>query len=101
MVVGESFTITIFNSMKTHNLIIVSTAHLHPLEAKIINGFAYVANNECAMISTQDTMLEFYKNGDLVCLVDFLTQVKTKYNANYVLFDPDADVLENLKVYDW
>jgi hypothetical protein len=87
--------------MKTQNLLIVSTAHLHPLEAKVINKYAYVSNQECALVSTESDMREFYAQADLVCLVEFLQQVKDKFNANYVVFDPDADCLEDFKTYDW
>ena len=86
--------------MKMKNLLIISTAHLHPLEAKVLNQSAYVSSNDCDLVSTDNEMREFYANADLVCLVEFLTQVKKKYNADYVLFDPDADYLDDFKTYN-
>lgn len=87
--------------MKLHKLAILSTAHLHPLEAKHMNASAYIANAECAMFSTEPDMQSFYKSADLVCLSELLEQVKEKYDIQYVIFDPDADTLEELKSYDW
>ena len=87
--------------MNTKNLLIVSTAHLHPLEAKVIDKSAYVSSNECALVSTDNEMREFYANADLVCLVEFLTQLKNKHNVDYVMFDPDADCLDDFKTYNW
>ena len=86
--------------MNMKNLLIVSTAHLHPLEAEVIDEIAYASSNECALVSTDNEMRELYANADLVCLVEFLTQVKNKHNVDYVLFDPDADCLEDFKTFN-
>lgn len=87
--------------MEQHNLIILSTAHLHPLEAAKIDEFAYVGNKECALVNTSPEMRDFYDQGGLVCLCDLLKVMQEKYNADYVLFDPDANTTEELKVYHW
>ena len=44
-------------------------------------------------------MREFYKDGGLVCLAELLEQLKDI--ADYVLFDPDANVNDAYKSYDW
>ena len=88
-------------TMQIHNLIILSTAHLHPLEAAKIDEYAYVGNKECALVSTVSEMRDFYYKGGLVCLCDLLKLVQEKHNADYVLFDPDANTTDELKVYDW
>jgi len=56
--------------MEQHNLIILSTAHLH-----------------C--------------QGGLVCMCDLLKLMREKHNADYVLFDPDANTTDELKIYGW
>ena len=88
-------------TMETHNLIILSTAHLHPLEAAKIDEFAYVANRECALVNTSPEMRDFYYQGGLVCMCDLLKFIQEKYDAAYVLFDPDANITDELKVYNW
>ena len=85
--------------MELNKLAILSTAHLHPLEAKEVNIFAYVASTECALFSTDIGMRDFYRDGGLVCLVELLEQLKDI--ADYVLFDPDANVWNVYKSYDW
>ena len=85
--------------MELNKLVILSTAHLHPLEAKVINSYAYVANTESALFSTNIELRDFYRDGGLVCLVELLEQLKDI--ADYVLFDPDADVWNVYKSYDW
>ena len=85
--------------MELNKLVILSTAHLHPLEAKVINSYAYVANTESALFSTNIELRDFYRDGGLVCLSELLEQLKDI--ADYVLFDPDANVWNVYKSYDW
>lgn len=85
--------------MEFNKLVILSTGHLHPLEAKEVNTFAYVASPECCLFSTDIGMIQIYKEGGLVCLAELLEQLKDI--ADYVLFDPDASVWNVYKSYDW
>ena len=87
--------------MENNNLVILSTAHLHQLEAAKIDEYAYVANKECALVSTSSDMRDFYYRGGLVCLCDLLKEMKEKHNADYVLFDPDANTTDGIKEYEW
>lgn len=87
--------------MKTHNLLIISTAHLHPLEAKEIDKSAYISSPECSMVSTDPSMIQYYTTAFLVCMVELLQKLKENYNADYVIFDADADIIEGMKTYDW
>ena len=87
--------------MEFHKLAMLSTAHLHPLEAKHMNKAAYIANEECAMFNTEPEMRSFYNSADLVCLSELLGQVREKFDVQYVVFDPDATVSEYFKSYDW
>lgn len=87
--------------MELHKLAILSTAHLHPLEAKHMNAAAYIANAECAMFNTEPDMQSFYKSADLVCLSELLELVRVKSDAQYVIFDPDVTASEDFKSYDW
>jgi hypothetical protein len=85
--------------MELNKLAILSTAHLHPLEAKHGIKNAYVANAACSLFSTDIGMREFYKDAGLVCLSELLEQLKDI--ADYVLFDPDANVDDAYKSYEW
>jgi hypothetical protein len=87
--------------MELKKLAILSTAHLHPLEAKYMNKCAYIANEECAMFNTEPEMRSYYKDEDLVCLSELLGQVREKFDVEYVIFDPDVTVSEDFKSYDW
>jgi hypothetical protein len=46
-------------------------------------------------------MRDFYYQGGLVCLCDLLKELQEKHNADYVLFDPDANTTDGFKYYDW
>ena len=85
--------------MELNKLAILSTAHLHPLEAKHGIEYAYVANAACSLFSTDIGMRDFYRDGGLVCLSELLEQLKDI--ADYVLFDPDGPVSDEYKSYDW
>ena len=87
--------------MKSQSLLILSTAHLHPLEAKIIDEVSYVANQECALVRTEELDREFYYGRGLVCLCDLLDKVKKEHSVEFVLFDPDADTSDELVIYSW
>ena len=87
--------------MEFHKLAIISTGHLHPLEAKHMNKAAYIANDECAMFNTEPEMRSFYKGADLVCLSELLEQAREKFGVQYVIFDPDVSVSKDFKSYDW
>ena len=96
-------TFTSLHQMKIYKLIALSTAHLHPLEAAKIEEVASVSDQHCSLVSTapEYTMRTFYKDKGLVCLSEVLKLMKEKYDAEYVLFDPDVDVTDELKEYDW
>ena len=87
--------------MELYKLAMLSTGHLHPLEAKHMNKAAYIANEECAMFNTDPEMRLVYKSADLVCLSELLEQVREKFDVEYVIFDPDVTVSEDFKSYDW
>lgn len=91
--------------MNTFNTLIVSTAHLHPLEAKVIDKVAYMYSDTCSMIMITDAMdkvmLNEYKSEGLVCLVDFLQDIKKHHNVDAIIFDADADPIIGYRVYDW
>ena len=86
-------------TMEHNKLVILSSAHLHPLEAKVINNFAYVSSPECSLLLTDAGSREFYKEGGLVCLDELMEKLKDI--ADYILFDPDANVDDDYKSYEW
>jgi len=88
--------------MEISKILTLSTAHLHPLEAAKIDKVAYVANDTCSLVNTDPDLYEFYIKDSLPCLVELLKLVKEQYNdVAYVLFDPDANVEDAFRKYDW
>jgi len=88
--------------MELSQILTLSTAHLHPLEAAKIDKVAYVANDTLSLVNTNPIMYEFYIKESVPCLVELLKLVKEQYNdVAYVLFDPDANVVDYIKSYDW
>ena len=88
--------------MEISKILTLSTAHLHPLEGQKIDKVAYVSSDSCALVNTDPGMYEFYIEQSMPCLVDLLKLVKEQYNdVEYVLFDPDANVEDAFRKYDW
>lgn len=87
--------------MELRKLAILSTAHLHPLEAKQLDEFAYVSDQFSALYNVDLDMIEIYSEKGLVMLSELIKLVKEKYDVDYILFDPDANVSDEFKVYDW
>ena len=83
------------------NLVELSTAHLHPLEAEKIKEVSYVDNDTSNLVPTMDECLKECKRLYLACLHDLLLELREKHNVDYVLFDADASVIEEFKTYDW
>ena len=88
--------------MELSQILTLSTAHLHPLEAAKIDKVAYVANDTCSLVNTDPDLYEFYIKDSLPCLVDLLKFIKLiHFDVAYVLFDPDANVEDKIRKYDW
>ena len=88
--------------MELSQILTLSTAHLHPLEGAKLDKVAYISSDTCALVNTDPGMYEFYIEQSMPCLVDLLKLVKEQYNdVEYVLFDPDAGVVDYIKSYDW
>lgn len=87
--------------MENRKLTILSTAHLHPLEAQQLEKVATVANQFVALFSTVREMRNHYRESHFPCLAELLVKVKEKTDADYVLFDPDVSVTNLFKSYDW
>ena len=88
--------------MELSQILTLSTAHLHPLEGQKIDKVAYIHSDTCALVNTDPGMYEFYIEQSMPCLVELLKLVKEQYNdVAYVLFDPDANVWDFIKSYDW
>ena len=88
--------------MEISKILTLSTAHLHPLEGQKIDKVAYVSSDSCALVNTDPGMYEFYIEQSMPCLVDLLKLVKEQYNdVEYVLFDADANVENEIRKYDW
>jgi hypothetical protein len=87
--------------MELRKLAILSTAHLHPLEAKQLDKFAYVSDQFSSLYNVDLDMIEIYSDKGLVILSKLIKLVKEKYDVDYVLFEPDANVSDEFTVYDW
>jgi hypothetical protein len=87
--------------MEISQILTLSTAHLHPLEAAKIDEVAYISSDTLSLVNTDPEMYEFYIKESMPCLVELLKLVKEQYIVGYVLFDPDANVVPYIKSYDW
>jgi hypothetical protein len=88
--------------MEISKILTLSTAHLHPLEAQKIDKVAYISNDTCSLVNTNQDMYDYYIKEGLPCLVDLLKSVNEQYDdVDYVLFDADANVEDAFRKYDW
>lgn len=88
--------------MEISKILTLSTAHLHPLEAQKIDKVAYISNDTCSLVNTNQDLYDYYIKEGLPCLVDLLKSVNEQYDdVDYVLFDPDANVEDAIRKYDW
>ena len=87
--------------MNTKKIITLSTAHLHPLEAQHIESVSLIDNRFSNLISINEDVIADSKRMQLVCLVEVLIELKEKYDVDYVMFDVDEPIIDELKVYDW
>ena len=88
--------------MELSKLLSLSTAHLHPLEGPKIGKVDYVSSDSCALVNADPEMYSFYIEESMPCLVDLLKFIKLIHSdVAYVLFDPDANVEDKIKKYDW
>lgn len=63
---------------------------------------AYISNDTCSLVNTNQDMYDYYIKDGLTCLVDLLKSVNEQYDdVAYVLFDADANVEDVLRVYQW
>lgn len=88
--------------MELSQILTLSTAHLHPLEGAKIDKVACIASDTCALVSASPEMYDYYIKESMPCLVDLLKFIKLIHSdVAYVLFDPDANVVDYIKSYDW
>lgn len=88
--------------LKMLNMVELSTAHLHPLEAEKMKEVSYIDSDTSSLVPTIDECLSDCKRLYMVCLHDLLVELREKYNVDYVLFDADSSVCEEeFKTYDW
>jgi hypothetical protein len=88
--------------MEISKILILSTAHLHPLEGLKIDKVSYTHSDTSSMVNTDPEMYEFYIEESLPCLVDLLKLIKEQYNdVAYVMFDADGNVEDQFRKYDW
>ncbi len=79
-------------------LLILSTCHLHPLEANKVNEVSTLYNDTTNLISICDDAIDECNQKYLVCLAELLDELR---QFDYVMFDSDAEIDSNLKSYNW
>jgi hypothetical protein len=88
--------------MEFSKVLVLSTAHLHPLEAEKIDKVAYISSDTLALVNTDSEMWDSYLVENMHCLVDLLREVANYYiDVNYVMFDPDANIEEQFREFTW
>jgi hypothetical protein len=83
------------------SIAILSTAHLHPLEANQISDVSTISGDSFSLVNADVEMYEFYISKNMPMLVDLIKEVVRKYGVTYVLFDPDANVSDEFRSYEW
>lgn len=88
--------------MVTNKLVIISTAHLHPLEAERIDNVSYMSCSSANLISTDEASCRNYESeAGLYCLADLVRAIRSGFGADYIIFDADAEVHPTYRKYDW
>ena len=92
------------DTMEFSKVLVLSTAHLHPLEAAKIEKVAYISSDTTSLVNAGKGtgMLDSYLNEGMHCLVDLLRLVYDQFpSVDYVMFDPDANVEEQFREFTW
>ena len=88
--------------MEFSKVLVLSTAHLHPLEGPKIDEVSYIHGDTLSLVNAGPEMYEFYIEKSMPCLVDLLKEIKQLYaDVAYVLFDPDANIEDAFRKYEW
>lgn len=88
--------------MVKSTLVIISTAHLHPLEAERIDNVSYMSCSSANLISTDEISCNSYESeAGLYCLADLARAIRSSFGADYIIFDADAEVHPIFRKYDW
>lgn len=84
--------------MISQKLLILSTCHLHPLEANKVNEVSSLYNDTTNLIAICDDVIDECNRKYLVCLAELLDELR---QFDYVMFDSDAEIDSDLKSYNW
>lgn len=84
--------------MTSQKLLILSTCHLHPLEASKVNEVSSLYNDTTNLIAICDDVIDECNRKYLVCLAELLDELR---QFDYVMFDSDAEIDSDFKSYDW
>jgi hypothetical protein len=83
------------------SIVVLSSAHLHPLEADKINEVSLLHNEFSNMIQVSKETIQDCKGFCLLCLAEVL-EVLLQEQYDFVLFDSDfGDVVDRFTTYDW
>lgn len=86
--------------MNTKKLLVISTCHLHPLEAGKINDVSILFDDTTNLISISFDVIDECNRKYLVCLAELLYFLKIN-QFEYVMFDSDAETDSEIKQYNW
>ena len=88
--------------MEFSKILILSTAHLHPLEGPKIEEIAYLDSITCSLVNANSEMEDYYIGKYFPCLVDLLRLVRAQVpDVDYVMFDADGRVEDQFRTFDW
>ena len=86
--------------MTSQKLLVLSTCHLHPLEAGKVNEVSILFDDTTNLIAICDDVIDGCNHRYLVCIAELLHELKIN-SFDYVMFDPDAEIDSDFKSYNW
>lgn len=93
------------DTMEISKVLVLSTAHLHPLEAAKIGEVSYISSDTLSLVLVPfgiTGLSDSYLVEGMHCLVDLLEEVdKLHPDCDYVMFDPDANIEEQFREFTW
>jgi hypothetical protein len=88
--------------MEFAKILILSTAHLHPLEGPNIGEIASLDGITCSLVNVDSEMDDYYIEKCFPCLVDLLRLIREQSpDVDYVMFDADGRVEDQFRTFDW
>jgi hypothetical protein len=89
--------------MEIANLLVLSTGHLHPLEANKLKELAYFYHPRKGFVVCAGAgMCKVYEENMLLCLVSLITQInEMDKGIDCILFEVDGPVGDEFPQFEW